>query len=37
MLWLFGTTLGYVCFIVPGVFIHLFCIANAFSTEVGDD
>ena len=30
-LWLLITLLGYACFIVPGIILHLICIGNAAS------
>ncbi len=33
VLWFLFTLLGYSCFIVPGLFIHLFCVINAAGTK----
>lgn len=37
LLWLLGTALGYVCFIVPGLITHVVCIFNAYWAEVGGE
>ena len=33
LMWLFGTAVGYVAFIVLGVILHLVCIVNAASGD----
>jgi TM2 domain-containing membrane protein YozV len=37
LIWLFATVTGYFCLILPGLFVHLFCIFNAYSTEAGSE
>ena len=29
ILWFIGTSIGYACFIVPGIIMHICCIVNA--------
>jgi TM2 domain-containing membrane protein YozV len=33
--WLVGTALGYLCFILPGIVLHILSILNAYSGDPG--
>jgi hypothetical protein len=35
VLWLFGTLAGYVCLVIPGLIMHVFCIASAVNVPRG--